>query len=108
CSASSMAMKSRSSSSSAIARAASAARTGLFDSDPLAERVRCLRILPQHLRIGRTGGVAFAQTGERQPKLQERVRRLGALRVGLVAIQELVRGLAVFAPRKQAFAQPVL
>src|SRR4051812_44322326 len=68
--ASAMAAKSGSSSPSATATTASAARTGLFNGDPLAERVRRLRILLQDLRVGRTGGIALAEASEREAEFQ--------------------------------------
>ena len=81
---------------------------GLFDRDALAERVRRIRILLQHLGIGRAGRVALAEPGQRQAELQERVGRLAALRIGLVAGEELVRRLAILAAGEEALAEPVL
>ena len=88
--------------------ASDAAGDGLLGLDALAERVRRVGVLLQHLGIGRARRLALAEAGQRQAELEERVRRLAALRVGLVAGEELVGRLAILGAGEEALADPVL
>src|SRR5262245_26282635 len=55
------------------------------------------RKLAGELAEGRTGGVFLAQALQRHGKLQEALGRLGALAVGLIALEESARSGAVLA-----------